>query len=425
MRRALTALVLGGCFAATGCGHSGGGSSSVPTTSTATIQGVVFASSPFVSGNVAVYDFSNGSKGTLLQSTPINADGTYNTTITNAPSLVLVEAIGCYNETPYWYNGGPPQVPGVTQTANPVCINMGLDAVVGTSERAITANVTPLSHAAYGLSQYEIKQGQAAANAVSGANTKISQAIGFDVVATTPVYPTKSVTANSGTVYGGLLSGMASWLYNVAFAAQTGTVLYVGAPGLSTIDIAEAMRNDLANDGVLDGIGSDSTRNTYALTVINTPLSTTVYRHQFAKYGAIALRGAFEATVPVNTALIVGFLPALVAYNNATVVYDSSALVTLDEGGPIVGIASPTAGATLTGSIGIDGTDKDITGFVNGLQVELLIDNVHYDHFADPYHTNHFINTPIFPNGPHILTIKATNNLGTTKSTSVTVNFAN
>jgi hypothetical protein len=418
---AISAVAIATALSACGNGHN----ASAPPSSTTTLQGAVFASSPFITGTVSIYDFSRGTKGTLLQATPIGVDGSYSATITNVPSPVLVEATGCYNETVYWFNGGIPQAPGVISTANPVCLNIGLDAVIATNAGVVTAIVTPLTHAAYGLSQYKIKQGQTAATAVAGANTAVGQMAGFNVVSTTPIYPTKNVTVSSGTVYGGLLSGLSSWLYNEAGLHQSGTTLHVGDTGLATLNIADAMRNDLAHDGVLDGVGNDGVGNALPLSIANTPLSTTVYRHQIAKYAVIALRGAFESTVPQNVTLIKDFLPALVVYNNATGLYDSSVLVTLDEGGPIIVIASPTAGATITGSAGIDGTDHDITGYVNGLQVELLIDGNHYDWFLNPYHPSYSINTLVFPNGLHTLTIEATNNLGTTKSASVAVNFAN
>jgi len=410
----------------TACGGGGHGTAPAPATTT-TLSGVVFASAPFNSGNVYLYDFSSGSKGTLLRSTPINTDGSYSTSLTVPPTHVLVEATGCYNETVYWFTGAQAQAPGVVSTANPVCINAGLDAVVAVGTGTMTANVTPLTHASYGLVQYNLQHGIATAAAVADGNSRLSLLAGFDIVQTTPIYPTQNATASVGTQYGGLLSGIASWLYNVAYVQQTGTVLSVGAPGLATLNIAEAMRNDLANDGVLDGIGSDTFGNPYSLKIANTPLSTTVYRHQFAKYAVIALRGAFEdhfnATISDMTR-IDGYLLALAAYNNTNVLYDNSALIALDEGGPIVGIASPTANATLTGSAGIDGTIKDITGVVDG-NSEFLIDGAHYDYFLDPLHPNHFINTTVFPNGVHTLTIKATNNLGTTNTKSVSVTFSN
>ncbi len=422
-----TILALALALIGAGCG-GGGGSQPPPVSTPTTLSGVVAASAPFVSGSVAVYDFSGGSKGALLQSTPINADGSYSTTLSAPPSYVIVEATGCYNETIYWFTGAQSQsVPTVNAPANPVCLNTRLDSVVAVSAGATTANVTPLSHAAYGLAQYDIQHGQTTAAAVTVANGRLSQVAGFDIIITTPVYPSQNASVSADTKYGGLLSGLASWLYNVAYFGQTGTVNPVGSPGLATLNIAEAMRNDLAHDGVLDGVGSDGVGNQMSLKVANAPLSTTVYRHQFAKYAVVALRGAFENNfnpTPADLTRINGFLPSLVAYNNATLLFDGSAVVALDEGGPIVGIASPAAGATLTGSAGIDGTTNDIPGVVNG-KSEFLIDGVHYDYFLNPYHPNHFINTTVFANGPHTLTIKATNNLGTVSSQSVTVTFSN
>lgn len=421
--RVVSILLLG--LAATGCG-GGGHASGTPGASTTTVQGVVFASAPFNSGNVVAYDFGNGSKGALLQSTPIGADGRYSMTIANPPAAVLLAATGCYSETVYWYPGGPPQAPGVVSTHNPVCLNVPLYAVTPLSGGANTVvAVTPFTHAAYGRVQYDVAHGQTVSAAIADGNGRATQSLGFDVLATSPVTPTTSTTmVNDGTVYGGLLFGIASWLYNEPGIHQTTTSYFVGDTGMSTLDVAEAMRNDVAYDGVLDGNGTSGLGAPAALTIANYPLNTTAYRHGLAKYGVIGMRGVFEDHLNSQVVAIIPFLPSFVGYNNATQLFDASALVPLDEGGPIIGIASPTAGATLTGSAGIDGTTKDITGVVNG-NSEVLIDGVHYDNFLDPYHPNHFINTTVFPNGSHILTIRATNNLGTTKSASVTVTFSN
>jgi hypothetical protein len=48
-----------------------------------------------------------------------------------------------------------------------------------------------------------------------------------------------------------------------------------------------------------------------------------------------------------------------------------------------------------------------------------------YTPFLNQYVPNHFINTTVFANGTHILTIKATNNLGHISTASVTVTFFN
>ena len=214
----------------------------------------------------------------------------------------------------------------------------------------------------------------------------------------------------------------------MAAPAQSGTIVPFGTGPLSTLAYAEAMREDLSQDGVLNGVGRDVNGSPISVKILNTPLSTDVYRHGLAKYATIRLRGDFEAVVGAtgqDYQRIIGFLPSMVSYNNSTSsLFDATAVMILDEGGPQISIGLPLPGATQTGSGGIDGLTHDITGITIGNE-ELLIDGLYYDIFLNPYHPNLSINTTIFPNGIHILTIKATNNLGTVATKSVSVTFSN
>jgi hypothetical protein len=134
--------------------------------------------------------------------------------------------------------------------------------------------------------------------------------------------------------------------------------------------------------------------------------------------------GALNST-PEEQARIVSFLPSFMAYNDATnSLLDASALVTLDEGGPVITIMSPLPGATLTANQGMAGFVHDSVGIL-ALNTVMLIDGVLYTPFLNQYVPNHFINTIVFANGAHVLTIKATNNLGHVSTASVNVTFFN
>ena len=229
---------------------------------------------------------------------------------------------------------------------------------------------------------------------------------------------------SGSTLYGSLLSGIPSWLLNVATTAPA----VFGAGDLTTLAFADAMKSDLAQDGVLNGVGRDANGNAVALQIGGVALTTTIYRHELAFYAVIRVRaeteGALNST-PEEQARIVSFLPSFVAYNDATnSLLDASALVTLDEGGPVVTIGYPSPGATLTANQGMAGFVHDSVGIL-ALNTVMLIDGVLYTPFANQYIPNHFINTTIFANGAHTLTIQATNNLGHVATASVNCNFFN
>ena len=295
---------------------------------------------------------------------------------------------------------------------------------VPTGAATLVVAVTPYTHAAVGLAEYEIRNASTAvATAINDANSRLSLWVGTNIQTTLPAAPVLTSTSFSdSTLYGSLLSGIPSWLMDVA----TTSPAVFGTGTLTTVAFADAMKSDLAQDGVFNGVGRDISGNAVSLVIGNAALSTTIYRHEMAYWAVIRVRAETEGAVsptPAEQVAIVGFLPAFVAYNDAVnSLVDASAVVALDEGGPVVWIGTPSPGATLTGNSGMDGTVHDIVGIAVSNTV-MLIDGVRYTQFANQYLPNHFINTTIFPNGSHVLTIQATNNLGHVGTASVTVNF--
>ena len=157
-----------------------------------------------------------------------------------------------------------------------------------------------------------------------------------------------------------------------------------GAGTLTSLAFADAMKSDLAQDGVLNGVGRDVNGNAVALVIGNAALSTTIYRHELALYAVIRVRAETEGAInstPAEQVAIVSFLPSFMAYNDATnSLLDASALVTLDEGGPVITIMSPLPGATLTANQGMAGFVHDSVGIL-ALNTVMLIDGVLYTPF--------------------------------------------
>ena len=422
----LFVLFAAGC----GGGNAGGGASSVPpATLLTTVSGVVVASASFTSGTVNAYAFTGGVKAGLLSTAAIDSTGAYHLSVPASSGAILIEAAsGCYTEKAIPWNTAVGQYPSVQNTIMAsVCSTtpvLSAAVLVPASMTTLVAAVTPYTHAAVGLAEYEIRTGNTTAFALVDANSRISQWVGADILNTLPAAPVRSSTLSSATLYGSLLSGIPSWLFNVA---KTSPAVF-GAGTLTTLAFADAMRSDLAQDGVLNGVGRDASGNAVTLVVGNATLSTTIYRHQLAIWAVIRVRaeteGALNSTVG-EQARIVSFLPSFVAYNDATnTLVDASTLVALDEGGPVVIIGGPSPGATLTQDNGMSGFVHDHVGILVNNTV-MLIDGMQYTPFANQYIPNHFINTTIFANGPHTLTIKTTNNLGRVSTASVNVTFQN
>lgn len=421
-------------LAIVGCsGGSGGSSTSTstppPPTSQTTVSGVVFASDVFTSGVVKAYDFSNGTQGGLLASAPIGIAGAYQLTVPASSGAILIEAdSGCYTEKAIPWVTSSGQYPSVQNevTASVCSAQPSLSAAVLVPAGAATlvVAVTPYTHTAVGLAEYEIRNGNTTTNALNDANSRLSLWVGANIQSTLPTAPALTSTLSDSTLYGSLLSGIPSWLMDVA----TTSPAVFGTGSLTTIAFAEAMKSDLSQDGVLNGVGRDVSGNAVSLVIGNAALSTTIYRHELAYYAVIRVRaeteGALNSTF-TEQAAIVSFLPSFVAYNDAiNSLVDASAVVALDEGGPVVTIGGPLAGAILTGNGGMAGFVHDSVGILV-LNTVMLIDGVQYTTFSNQYLPSNSINTTIFANGTHVLTIKATNNLGHISTASVTVTFFN
>ncbi len=420
--------LIGVLLLVTGCGGGGtpSASSAIPHTA---VSGIVFASAPFTSGTVSIYDFSAGAKGGLLVSGSVDSTGAYHLTVPASSGAIMIEAAsGCYTEKGIPFNFAVGQYPSVLNavTASVCSATTVLSAavLVPYGVTSLIAAVTPYTHAAVGLAEYEIRTGSTMISALYDANTRLSQWVGTDIQSTVPAAPARSSTFGNATLYGSLLSGMPGWLLNVA----TTSPAVFGAGDLTSLAFAEAMRSDLAQDGVLNGVGRDANGNAVALQIRGIALTTSIYRHGIALYAVERVRGETEGALnstPEEQARIVSFLPSFVAYNDAAnSLLDTSALVALDEGGPVVIIGYPTPGLVLTNNNGMAGFVHDPAGILVYGTV-MLIDGAQYTPFGNQYIPNHFINTTIFANGPHTLTIQATNTLGHVGSASVNVTFRN
>jgi hypothetical protein len=421
-------FVLAACGGGGGSsGGNSGGNPPPPADPQTSISGVVFASDVFTSGVVKAYSFTGGIKGSVLATVAINGTGAYQLTVPASSGAILIEAdSGCYTEKAIpWAttaNASPSVSFAVWASVCTASPSLSTALVLPTAATTLVAAVTPYTHAAVGLAGYEIRTGSTAAVALPDAFSRVSQWVGADISTTLPVAPARTATLSSPTLYGALLGGIPSWLNDVA----TTYPAVFGSGTLTTLALADAMKSDLLHDGVLNGTGRDTNGNAVALTVGNAPMTTTIYRHQLALFALTRLRAETEGTASptaADDATVVSFLPSFVAYNNSVnTLVDASAVVALDEGGPVVTIGYPSPGGVILNNDGMDGFVHDCAGLPI-LSTVMLIDGVQYTPFVNAYHPNHFINTTIFAKGAHTLTIQATNNLGHVGSASVNVTF--
>lgn len=418
MRTLLGFFAAAAVTALSGCGSHGGGSNPPSNPALSNITGTVFASNTFFSGTVTAYSFQNGVKGSTLATSTIgtaNPVGQYSLRTPTGVPLLLEVTDACYPDTASWRVG-------TALTTITVCpINDNLHAVVVPISGLNTVSITPFTSAAAGLATYLYQHGHSINAAISDANTRISNLVGVNVLSTTPIAPDAEISPAPPYQYGLLLGGMASWIYNRVVTNYSD----FGTNDFTTVHLAALIENDLARDGQLNGWGRDSMGSDLALSIGNTPLNTLVYRHQFAAYGVTRLRAQIRVDRLMDTPL---FLPFFGAYNDKIdPIYTTEIPLALDESGPVIHDFAPTTGYTgggdITGVVVVD----DIVGIPVGSSwgTKLFVDGSYYYTFGPEGIVHWFVNTTIFPNGPHTITMQSTNFLGTTNSLSVTYNFQN
>lgn len=449
-------------------GCSGGNSTrkqSAGNNSYTQISGKAFAGSSFTSGIVKIYDYSMGTKGGLLVSGSVTNTGAYQLYVPNIPNSILIEVTaGCYFESSIsWLavNNGQPYGVGSSMMGGVYCNTIPLVAALNipSNSTALVVSVTPFTHAATGLAAYEVKNGVSVVNALNDANTRFTQWVGVDIIKTLPLESNGETTFSNPSLYGAVIASIPSWIFNIAVPSASQAPYITTPPSsiLNTVAFAEAMRMDLAKDGILNGIGIDLNNNNVALSIGSAVLNTDVYRHQLALYATFRVRGETEGYIN-NTGSttvyaseeqkqrIIAFLPSLVALNDhIDPMFENTTVVNLNDSQPTITLYN-NPGATYTGDMPITGLVHDNVGIYGNYtgtnssgntdghssNIVILVDGI-YSRAISPatyytdsiYNLNAWINSTLYSNGSHTVTIMMIDNLGATTSTSISAVFAN
>ena len=152
------------------------------------------------SASVEVYEYKNGSLGRKLGSAVTPASGHYSIDIESASMPLYIAA-----------KGGSYKDPVSEQV---VYENIYMASVTNYTEGSTQkVMVTPLIYLAAGLTDYRIKQGQSAANAVSSSLQDMKAIYSFDVNTTQPIDITKKSVSSgtNGDKYGAILTAYSSF----------------------------------------------------------------------------------------------------------------------------------------------------------------------------------------------------------------------
>jgi hypothetical protein len=418
---ALTATAVSACS-----GGSGGGNapSDPPPPVEATVTGAVFVSDVVTSGTVSAYDFSKGKQGALIASSPVGSDGSYSLSVPANQAVELVLTGGCYSEYATSKSTHALQTAAVCMAGNDM-----MRALVVPQAAGAHAAITPFTEAATALASYLIASGQSTLSAIDSGNQRWTAITGVDVLATDPAISDDKVVLpplDSPHTYGMLLDGMASWVVSAAEGdgKSFGTLPY------TTMQLTQLMSADINADGVLDGAGSST------LKLGSVALSATVYRHEVSVYAVWQDRYAtYGNPNPQYPSVSVPDCPLQIAaiqqYNDSTdPIFGAATVVPLDEGGPVM--TQNTLLTVHTGSqeYAISFNLDDVVGVVETRgSIEILVDGAYYDAIGAFWYLGTVnqggVNTTVFPNGNHTITVRATDCLNNSVQQSGVVNFQN
>jgi hypothetical protein len=390
-----------------GCGGGAGGGAGGPTSSTIPV-GVVSGTSfdgLVINGNVAVYDFTTGSKGVLLGQATTDGQGLYSLSLQIESRPVLLELTGGY------------YVEEADNANVALLSNHKLTAVANyTTGAALKVAVTTYSYLAAGLAQYEISKGTAVSTAIDNANQRISNLVGVNILTTTPKEITDVANASASLTpelrYGFLAGAISLWTYN-----HTPSTAAAHLAPYTSIDFAQTLYQDISADGVLDGFGVDSTGAKAQLSFGTTPLSPAVYR---LGIGTAIVQMAANANnkTGLTGAQVLSFADSYIA--STDLMFNNVAPTTFVAS--VTGVTFPANNQWVGGSVSLIPTASSPFGIGS---VALIVDGVTVSNSSGVVPATFTINSASYADGAHSITVQLTDGGGFITTSSITSKFDN
>ena len=386
-------------FVLTACG--GGTNTPPPPIPNGSVSGLAF-DGLLSGGIVRIYDFTTGSKGSLLAQTTSSNIGFYSVSLQVESRALLVEVTG----GAYIEEASGTQITLLSAQKLTALVNY----TTGTS---IQVAVTNFTHLAAGLAAYNIKNGIAVSTAIADANKRLTNWIGFNVITTLPKQindPANASVSLSPELKAGFLSGaISSWT-----AKHTTTTVH--AEPFTSIHFVQLMYQDITTDGLLDGKGLDSGGLPIQLGFDLTPLDVDVYRYGLG----VSLLQMANNTNNKTGITGIGVLAYVINYiANTDAMFNEVRPKTIT--GPTVSLTSPIANAWVSKVISL----SSVQASIGMSKLELLVDGTAvttYTNYAAPAFT---LNTVNYADGVHAIGVRATDIVGQVTTSSVQVLFDN
>ena len=388
------------------CG-GGGSSSAPPPVPFGSVSGTAF-DGLILNGTVSIYDFSTGAKGVLLGQTMTDSSaGLYSLSLQVESRPVLVEITGGYYVEEAGVSGASTQVS--------LGENHKLTALANyTTGSSLKVSATTYTHLAAGLAAHQISKGTAVATAINNANTRASSLAGVNILTTTPRQITDvgnaSATLTPELKYGFLAGAISMWTLN-----NTPNTAIARTQPYTSIDFAQLLYQDVSADGLLDGIGLDSTGAAALLSFGTTPLGVDVYRGGIG-VSLVQMAGNANNKTGLDSAKVLPFAQAYIDSTDAMF----NGVVPITFAPPVVVISTPVTGSWARKTISVESTASSSFGLKT---VELLVDGVFVASSVNLAIQTFSINTAAYSDGAHTVAVRATNvgDFVTTTSTSLKI----
>ncbi len=395
---ALLAWVLVAC--------SGGSGDLPPVRPTGTVSGNA-VDAEIQNGQITVYALGRNGKGERLGGGVTDAQGFYSIELRAASQPVLIEVSGGH----------------YLEEASGVSVNVDDNQVLRAvaryeSGQALSVMVTPLTHLAAGLAEFQIAQGMDPAAAVDSALNSMNQLFGLTV---TSVLPRNITDPNGATTqlsapynYGfflAALSGLTQW------ASQQNNVAVHTA--YTSLALSQIMYNDIRSDGLLDGRGLNKAGDAMmdlALGTVN--LNQNVYRIAVAQHLLAISAGPQNKTGLTRNDLRAA---ARALATSAHPVFGDNVPSATSAFAPVI-VPKLAPGSAFNGVYNFE----VIIGSVLGAEtVSFDVNGVTIGDAVDPTHPAIMINTRSYADGEYTLGVKATDFLGYSNYQQFTYRFNN
>ena len=395
-------LLISGCGGGSGAGGVTGSTIPVGGVSGVSFDGLILA------GTVSVYDFTTGSKGALLGQATTDGQGLYSLSLQVEARPVLIEVTGGY----YVEEAGANANAHISLSANQRLTAVA-NYVTGSS---LKVAVTTYSHLAAGLAAYQISQGTAVPTAINNANTRISGLVGANILTTTPKEVTDVANASAYLTpelqYGFLAGAISMWTYN-----NTPGTASARQPPYTSIDFAQTLYQDISADGVLDGVGIDSTGAKAQLSFGTTPLSTDVYRMGIGA-NIVVMAGNPNNQTGLTGAQVLPFAKTYIA--NSDPIFNNVAPTTFAAS--TAGILFPAANQWVGGSVLLVPTASSPFGIGS---VALIVDGGTVADSSGVVPATFTMNSALYADGAHSVMLQLTDGGGFITTSSIASKFDN